>query len=291
MSTTHPIISVTGSSGSGTTTVEATFEHIFRREKINAAFIEGDAFHRYNRADMKKVMLHEATKGNQHFSHFGPEANLLHELEAAFRDFGETGIARTRHYVHDQTEAERYGVPPGDFSAWQDTPEDAELLIYEGLHGAVVTDEVNIAQHADLKIGVVPVINLEWIQKLHRDKADRGYSAATVMDTILRRMPDYINYICPQFSQTDVNFQRIPTVDTSNPEIAEWIPTPDESMVVIRFANPHAIDFRYLLTMLKNSFMSRANSIVIPGSKLDLAMQLILTPMIMKLIQRKRRAA
>jgi phosphoribulokinase len=34
--------------------------------------------------------------------------------------------------------------------------------------------------------------------------------------------------------------------------------------------------------------MSRANSIVCPGAKLDLAMQLILTPLIMQLIERKR---
>ena len=110
------------------------------------------------------------------------------------------------------------------------------------------------------------------------------------MDTILRRMPDYIHFISPQFSRTDINFQRIPTVDTSNPEIARWIPTPDESMVVIRFRNPHGIDFPYLLAMIHDSFMSRANSVVIPGNKLDLALQLILTPMIMQLVERKRRA-
>ncbi len=111
------------------------------------------------------------------------------------------------------------------------------------------------------------------------------------MDTILRRMPDYIHIICPQFTRTDINFQRIPTVDTSNPEIARWIPTPDESMVVIRFRNPYGIDFAYLLAMIHDSFMSRANSIVIPGNKLDLALQLILTPMIMQLVERIRRAA
>jgi phosphoribulokinase len=42
--------------------------------------------------------------------------------------------------------------------------------------------------------------------------------------------------------------------------------------------------------MLQGSFMSRANTIVIPGGKLDLAMQLILTPMILQLMDRKRRA-
>src|SRR6201999_3099819 len=130
---------------------------------------------------------------------------------------------------------------------------------------------------------------LEWIQKLHRDKASRGYTTEAVTDTILRRMPDYINYICPQFTHTDINFQRVPTVDTSNPFIARWIPTPDESMVIIRFREPRGIDFAYLLSMIHDSFMSRANSIVIPGSKLDLAMQLILTPLILQLVERRRR--
>ena len=290
MSVKHPIISVTGSSGAGTTSVKRTFEHIFEREGIMASYIEGDAFHRYDRVDMKRVMEEEGKKGNDHFSHFGPEANLLNELEGVFKSFGETGSGKTRHYVHDEEEAEKYGSQPGTFTDWEQIPQDTGLLFYEGLHGAVVTDDVNVAQYCDLKIGVVPVINLEWIQKIHRDKMDRGYSAEAIKDTILRRMPDYIDYICPQFSQTDINFQRVPTVDTSNSFIARWIPTPDESLVVIRFANPGGIDFPYLISMIHDSFMSRANSIVIPGGKMDIAMQLNLTPMILQLMDRKRRA-
>jgi phosphoribulokinase len=290
MSVKHPIISVTGSSGAGTTSVKRTFERIFRREKISASFIEGDAFHRYDRVEMKRVMTDEAKKGNAHFSHFGPEANLLKELEAVFRQFGESGTGRTRHYMHDDGEAELFGSEAGKFTDWEAFPEDTELLFYEGLHGAVVTEDVNLARYCDLKIGVVPVVNLEWIQKIFRDNLDRGYSRDAIKDTILRRMPDYLDYICPQFSETDINFQRIPTVDTSNAFCARWIPTPDESMVVIRFANPRGIDFPYLTSMIHDSFMSRANSIVIPGGKLDLAMQLILTPMILQLMERSRRA-
>jgi phosphoribulokinase len=289
MSAKHPIISVTGSSGAGTTSVRMTFEQIFRREKVNAAYIEGDAYHRYDRLTMRARIAEEEKNGNRHFSHFGPEANLLEELEETFRLYGTCGKGRTRHYVHDRDGAEIHGVRPGQFTAWTDLPDGTDLLFYEGLHGAVVTEHVNVAQHADLKIGVVPVINLEWIQKIHRDKARRGYSADDVANTILRRMPDYIRYICPQFTQTDINFQRVPTVDTSNPFIARWIPTPDESMVVIRFRNPRGYDFPYLLAMIPGSFMSRANSIVIPGGKLDLAMQLILTPMIHRLMEIKRR--
>jgi len=286
----HPIISVTGSSGAGTTTVRHTFEQIFRRERIKAAFVEGDALHRYDRAAMKEAIAEAAIRGDNNFSHFGPEANLLDELEQVFREYAESGTGRARHYVHNAEEAEIDGVEPGAFSAWEEFPAGTDLLFYEGLHGAVVTDGVDIARYADLRIGVVPVINLEWIQKIHRDKAARGYSTDAVMDTILRRMPDYVRYICPQFTQTDINFQRVPTVDTSNPFIARFIPTPDESMVVIRFRNPRGIDFPYLVSMIHNSFMSRANSIVIPGGKLDLAMQLILTPLILKLVDRRRRA-
>ncbi|WOJ90250.1 phosphoribulokinase [Methylocapsa polymorpha] len=291
MSAKYPIISVTGSSGAGTTSVKRTFEQIFRREKVEAAYVEGDAFHRYDRVEMRKVMEREEAAGNRHFSHFGPSANLLEELENVFRTYGETGTAKTRHYVHDEQEAELYGAKPGTFTDWKQLPEKTELLFYEGLHGALVTDKVNIPKYADLKIGVVPVINLEWIQKIHRDRSTRGYTTEAVTDTILRRMPDYINYICPQFTETDINFQRVPTVDTSNPFTARWIPTADESMVIIRFSKPRGIDFSYLHSMIRDSFMSRANSIVIPGNKLDLAMQLILTPFILQLVERRRRTS
>ncbi len=289
MSAKHPIISVTGSSGAGTTSVRRTFEQIFRREKISAVFVEGDAFHRHNREEMAAALADAAAKGNFNLSHFGEDANLLAELELLFKTYGEIGTGRVRHYVHDQIEAETYGSPPVTFTPWEEIAYGTDLMIYEGLHGAAITGKVNIARYADLRIGVVPVINLEWIQKIHRDKEERGYSSEAITDVILHRMPDYVKYICPQFTETDINFQRIPTVDTSNPFVARWIPTPEESMVVIRFKNPRGIDFSYLLSMIKNSFMSRANSVVIPGGSLDLAMQLILTPMILQLIERKRR--
>ncbi|MEF9603167.1 phosphoribulokinase [Paracoccus sp. PXZ] len=290
MSKKHPIISVTGSSGAGTTTIKNTFDQIFRREKITAVSIEGDAFHRYDRAAMKAELARRTEAGDHTFSHFSIEANELERLEQVFRQYGETGTGKTRHYVHDEREAERYGVPPGNFTGWEDFASDSDLLFYEGLHGAVRTDGIDIAGQADLKVGVVPVINLEWIQKIHRDKASRGYSTEAVTDVILRRMHAYVHVICPQFTQTDINFQRVPVVDTSNPLIARWIPTPDESLVVIRFKNPRGIDFPSLTSMIQGSWMSRANSIVIPGPKMDLAMQLILTPMILRLVGDSKRA-
>ena len=290
MSERHPIIAITGSSGAGTTSVTRTFENIFRRESVRAAVIEGDSFHRYDRREMKDRQAQAERDGNRNFSHFGPENNLFAELAQLFRSYGETGQGLRRKYLHDTDEAAPYQQDPGTFTPWEALPEGTELLFYEGLHGAVVTPEVNVAKYPDLLIGVVPVINLEWIQKLWRDKSKRGYSTEAVTDTILRRMPDYVHYICPQFTHTHVNFQRVPMVDTSNPFIARSIPTADESMVVIRFAQPKGIDFPYLLNMINDSFMSRANTIVVPGGKMELAMQLIFTPFVWRMMERRQRA-
>jgi phosphoribulokinase len=291
MSRKHPIIAVTGSSGAGTTTVMNSFKHIFRREKITAQLVEGDSFHRYNRAEMKAQMKEREDKGNRNFSHFGPEANLLEELENLFKTYGATGMGKVRKYLHDAGEAAPYKQEPGTFIPWQDIEPGTDLMFYEGLHGGYADDKVNVAAQVDLLVGVVPIINLEWIQKLHRDQKLRGYSQEAVMDVILRRMPDYVNHICPQFSRTHVNFQRVPTVDTSNPFIANDIPSPDESMVVIRFSDPHGIDFPYLLSMLHDAMMTRPNTLVVPGGKMGLAMQLIFTPMILKMMDYKRKAA
>jgi phosphoribulokinase len=288
VSSKHPVIAITGSSGAGTTTVTRTFQHIFRREHLTPALVEGDAFHRYDRAEMRRL-LDEAAQSGTSLSHFGPDANLFTELEALFRSYGQTGTGKARKYLHNADEAAPYGQKPGTFTPWEDLPAKTDLLFYEGLHGAVVTGDINVARHADLLVGVVPTINLEWIQKLHRDKVARGYTSEAVVDTILRRMPDYVNYICPQFSLTHVNFQRVPLVDTSNPFVARDVPSADESMLVIRFSNSKGIDFQYLLSMLHDSMMSRPNTIVCPRGKMGLAMQLIFTPMILRLVDTSRR--
>ena len=292
MSKKHPVVAVTGSSGAGTTSVKRAFEHIFYRDKINAVIVEGDSFHRYDRAQMREAVA-KALKQHKNLSHFGSDGNLFGEIENLFRQYGETGTGRKRYYLHSDEEAQAHNqrlgtnLKPGQFTPWEDIPPGSDMLFYEGLHGGVVTDEHNVAQHVDLLIGVVPIVNLEWIQKIHRDNAERGYSAEATVDTILRRMPDYINYITPQFSLTDINFQRVPTVDTSNPFIARDIPTPDESFVIIRFKDPRkfSIDFPYLLGMVHDSFMSRRNSLVVPGGKMGLAMELILAPVIERLMR------
>ena len=293
MSQKHPIVAVTGSSGAGTSTVKRAFEHIFIRENITPVIIEGDSFHRFDRAAMKEAMAKAEAEGNNHFSHFGAEANLFGKLEELFKAYGETGGGQKRLYLHSDEEAEPYeGLSPGQFTPWEDIPTNTDLMFYEGLHGGVVTDEADVASQVDLLVGVVPSVNLEWIQKIHRDSAERGYSADVIVDTILRRMHDYVHYITPQFSLTDINFQRIATVDTSNPFIARDIPLPDESFIVIRFRDPKKFntDFPYLLAMIPNSFMSRRNSIVIPGGKMGMAMELILTPIIHDMIEKAKKS-
>jgi phosphoribulokinase len=239
---------------------------------------------------MRAAMKDAEQTGDRNLSHFGPEANLLEELEQLFRSYAANGSGRVRRYLHDGEEAAPFRQDPGTFTPWTEIEPGTDLMFYEGLHGGYAAERINVARHVDLLVGVVPIINLEWIQKLHRDQTLRGYSHEAVIDTILRRMPDYVNHICPQFSRTHVNFQRVPTVDTSNPFIARDIPTADESMVVIRFANPKGIDFPYLLSMLHNSMMTRPNTIVCPGGKMGLAMQLIFTPMILRLIDLKKRS-
>jgi phosphoribulokinase len=290
MSIKHPIIAVTGSSGAGTTTVMKSFAHIFRRENIKAQIIEGDSFHRYDRVEMRERVRVADSGASPPISHFGPEANLLDELAATLAEYGATGGGKVRRYIHDAGEAKELGGEAGTFTDWRPMIAGSDLLFYEGLHGGYKEGDTDVARQVDLLVGVVPIINLEWIQKLHRDQHMRGYSQDAVVETILRRMPDYVNYICPQFSRTHVNFQRVPTVDTSNPFVAKDVPSADESLVVIRFANPRGIDFPYLLSVLHNSWMSRPNNIVVPGGQMGLAMQFIFTPMILRLMDLKRRA-
>ena len=297
MSINHPIIAITGSSGSGTSTVKNAFEHIFRRAQINPVVVEGDSFHRYNRIEMRTAMKKAEAGGARTFSHFGPKSNLFEELENQFKTYGETGNGKMRYYLHNADDTALHNkrlnlnLKTGEFTPWENIPPGTDLLFYEGLHGAIVDAKsgVDVAKWVDLLVGVVPIVNLEWIQKIQRDTAERGYSAEAVVDTILRRMYDYVHYITPQFSRTHVNFQRVPVVDTSNPFIARDIPTLDESLVVIRFSRPKKINFPYLLNMIHGSFMSRPNTIMVPGGKMGFAMEIILTPMIDELLENKKK--
>lgn len=293
MSRKHPIIVVTGSSGAGTTTVKRSFEQIFRRARITAAVIEGDSFHSLTRYEFRDAVKKAEAEGNFSFSHFGPEANHFDKLEELFRNYGSNGTGKFRYYVHNDEEvahhSARFGMTlrQGEFTPWEDIPADTDLLFYEGLHGLVKNDSVSLPEYVDLGVGVAPVVNLEWIQKIHRDGAERGYSAEATVDTIMRRMPDYVSCITPQFTHTHINFQRVATVDTSNPFITRDIPTLDESFVIIRFRVPSMANFPNLLTMIQGSFMSRPNTIVVPGGKMGMAMEIILTPLIAELLEKR----
>ena len=289
MSQKHPVIAVTGSSGAGTSTVKNSFEHIFRRETLNPVVVEGDSFHRYDREAMKKAAAESEKKGGHPISHFGPEANEFEKLEALFKEYGKSGSGKTRLYLHNDEEAAPYKQKSGTFTPWSSIAPGSDMLFYEGLHGGVKSDTADVTKYVDLLVGVVPIVNLEWIQKIHRDMNARGYSVEAVTQTILRRMHDYVHYITPQFSRSHINFQRVPTVDTSNPFIARDIPTLDESFVVIRFRDPKGVDFPYYLSMIQNSFMSRPNTIVVPGGKMGLAIELVLTPLILDLVAKSKR--
>lgn len=289
MSHRYPVIAVTGSSGSGTTTTSQAVRHIFRSLDIDAAFIEGDSFHRYTRPEME-VAIRKAQEKGKHISYFGPEANDFKALEALFQTYGETGTGRHRRYLHSFDDAVPYDQMPGTFTPWEPIQAGTDLLFYEGLHGAVAGEDYDVARHVDLMIGMVPIVNLEWIQKIMRDTSERGHSRESVAQSIVRSMDDYIHHIVPQFSRTHINFQRVPTVDTSNPFSAKDIPSMDESFVVIRFRGIPNPDFSYYLQMIDGSFMSRINTMVVPGGKMGLAMELILTPLIERLMEQKRAA-
>ena len=290
MSLEHPIIAVTGSSGAGTSTVRTAFEHIFDRLHMKAVYVEGDSFHLHDRDEMKNMIQRALVRG-ENFSHYSPAANHLDKLEALFRNYSEHGTGEFRRYLHTEDEAIAHDQHAGSFTPWETVPDGTDVLFYEGLHGGVVTDRVDVAQYVDLLVGVAPTINLEWIQKIHRDTGDRGYSREDVVKMILQRMSDYINFITPQFSRTDINFQRIPLIDTSNPFIARDVPTPDESLVIIRFRRPRRlkVEFPFLLSMLSGSFMTRPNTLCIPGGKMPMAMEIILRPLIEDIAKKRRK--
>jgi phosphoribulokinase len=288
MSQRHPIIAVTGSSGAGTSTVKFALENVFHRLGVSAAVIEGDSFHRFDRKEMRK-QLKNAKKENRNLSHFGPEGNLFDKQYELFQSYGETGTGMRRYYIHNEEEAERHGSPPGTFTDWQPLPSDTDLLFYEGLHGGIVTDEYNIREQVDLLIGVAPTINLEWIQKIKRDTHERGHERENVMDTIYRRIYDYMHFIVPQFSRTNINFQRIPLVDTSDPFIRREIPTPEQSLVVIHFLSPGVSD-EYKLQLkglIEGTTIEGFNTIVIPGTKMTYALEMILSKRISALLKKR----
>lgn len=292
MSSKHPIVAVTGSSGAGTSTVKNALERIFQRIGARAAFVAGDSFHRYNRQEMKEELAKTKAEG-VNLSHFGPEGNLFDKQLELFQEYGRTGTGQRRQYVHDESEAALFGCEPGTFTEWEPIPQDTDLLFYEGLHGGVVAEGIDMAKEVDLLIGVCPTINLEWVQKIRRDTRDRGYSPEDVMFTIYRRMHDYMTYILPQFSVTHINFQRIPLTDTSNPLCVTNIPTADQSLVLIHFLKPKpSVEYKINLKgLIDGTMITGFNTLVIPGGKMMYAMELILIDRIVELLKRRGQLA
>lgn len=288
MSQRHPIIAVTGSSGAGTTTVKDTLDSIFHRVGAQSAFVAGDSFHRFNRVEMKKEKK-KSKKDGRRLSHFGPEGNLFDKQLELFQDYGKNGTGNRRHYIHDESEASIYGCKPGTFTPWEPIPLGTDLLFYEGLHGGIIDDKHNLAAEVDLLIGVAPSINLEWIQKINRDTKERGYHHDEVRETIYRRMYDYMNYILPQFSHTHINFQRVPIIDTSNPFMVRQIPTADQSLVIIHFLKfQPSVEYKlHLKGLIEGLQITAYNTLVIPGGKMQYAMELILTKLILDLMEKR----
>lgn len=309
MSKKRPIVAVTGSIGSGLSTVRHAFKTIFRRLGVNAAIVHGDAFRRYTEPEYA-AQLAVARAAGLNLSWFGPECNHFEELEKFFKTYSETGSGMTREYAHNAEHAAALGVPKGEFTPWKPLAAGSDVLFYEGQHGGVVAQTwtrrkvdarhfpagvdrrvnargIDVAQYVDLLIGVVPAINLEWIQKIHRDCAHGRCSPQETVETILRRMDDYIHYIVPQFGLTDINIQRIPLVDTSNPFIARDVPTEDECALVVHFRDRERHDFIDLLRRIPGAQMTRATTMLIPGGALSHALEDICAPILAGLIAKR----
>jgi phosphoribulokinase len=310
MSQKRPIVAVTGSSGAGLSTIRHAFKTIFRRLEVNAAIVHGDAFRRYTEAQFN-AQLEAARASGRNLSWFGPECNQFAELETFFKTYSETGSGMVRDYAHNAERAAALGVPVGEFTTWQPLAAGSDLLLYEGQHGGVMAQTwtrrkvdarhfptgvdrrvsargIDVAQYVDLLIGVVPAINLEWIQKIHRDGAHGQCSSQETVETILRRMDDYIHYIVPQFGLTDINIQRIPLVDTSNPFIARDVPSESECAFVVHFRDRKRHDFADLLRRIPGAQMTRATTMLIPGGVLGHALEDICAPILAGLIEKRR---
>lgn len=306
MSVQHPIVTVTGSSGAGTSFVKRAVEAIFDRESLNVAIIEGDSFHKYSRVDMRAKVAESKENGGPVLTHFSEYANEFPKLEELFKTYKETGAGQRRYYIHSDDEADEHNARlgtnliPGEFTPWEDIPEGTDIMFYEGLHGMVKRMDhgseegmYDVAQHVDLGIGVAPVVNIEWMQKIYRDTSERPYSVGQVRDVIMERMDDYIEYIVPQFHRTHVNFQRIPLVDTSDPfstqtEVAPMGPAPEDSLVITHVRHKDIEDLSKIVDQIEGAWLQNDTTMICSGTQMVKAMDIIMTPIIQSLIAKKR---
>ncbi|MBT3186988.1 MAG: phosphoribulokinase [Candidatus Thioglobus sp.] len=294
MSTKHPVVSVTGSSGAGTTFVKKAFEKIFAEKNLNVCVVEGDSFHKFERADMK-VEVEKSRAAGKVLTHFSENANHFDKLEALFKQYGQDGTGKKRYYIHSDEEAVEHNarlgtnLNPGQFTPWEDVESGTDLMFYEGLHGGVKTDNADVAGQVDLLVGVVPSVNIEWIQKIYRDTSERPYTPEQVTEIILDRMPDYAEFITPQFDNTHINFHRIPLVDTSNPFSGQSVPSPEDSLVVtsIRIDGVDLQSVADKLPAEAMAFLQNDKTLVYKGNFMVDVMNYLLTPIIDKLMTSK----
>ena len=287
MSEEFPIVAVTGSSGGGSTVLIKAFQHIFWRERVKAAFIQGNAFHRYSRKQMQ-IEIEKAKDAGEHLSHFSPSGNHLDKLDSLFFQYSAVGTGESRHYLHTRETAKQFGQQPGTFTPWIQMDPDTDLLLYRGLHGAAIDGDIDIAKYPDLLIGMVPSVNLEWQRRMHRDSTSRDKTRDEVRESILGRMYDYVHHITPQFSRTHINFQLVPQVDTSDPFRIDKEVSVDEMALVIHFQKLKPPKLSKILDLLENAQMTRQDTILVPGAKIGLALEIIIMPIIKKLVQKSR---
>ncbi|TXH78680.1 MAG: phosphoribulokinase [Thiothrix sp.] len=288
MSAEFPIVAITGASDHSTTTITQALQHIFYRERIKAVYVSGSGFHRYDRKTMRTELL-KARQEGRNLSHFGPEGNHFDKLDSLFFQYAATGTGQFRYYLHSEQFAQEMGLEPGTFSPWQQMDPDNDLLLYRGLHGAVIHEDIDIASYPDLLIGAIPSINLEMMRRIDRD-LKQGLSHEEVRQVVLDRMSDYVKYITPQFGRTHLNFQIMPMVDTSNPFQFDEVPSLEECYIVIHFQKiAKRFEMPKLLKVIPNAFMTRRDQMVVPGTQMKTAIEIILMPLIQELIIESRR--
>ena len=307
MSVEHPIVSVTGSSGAGTSFVKRAVETIFERENLKVAIIEGDSFHKYSRVEMRAKVAESKANGGSVLTHFAEAANEFNKLEELFASYKETATGKKRYYIHSDEEADEHNarlgtdLVPGEFTPWEEIEADTDIMFYEGLHGMVKRKDHgpkegmhDVSQYVDLGIGVAPVVNIEWMQKIYRDTSERPYSVTQVRDTIMERMDDYMETIVPQFHRTHVNFQRVPLVDTSDPfstqtETAPMGPAPEDSLIITHVRHDE-VDLSTIVGKIEGAWLQNEHTMICSGTQMVMAMDIIMTPIIQNLIAKKRKA-
>jgi phosphoribulokinase len=314
MSEKHPIIAVTGMAGAGLSTVRHAFKDLFSRDRTSSPpSCMAMASAAIPTASSPRCWKKRATAIGA-FPGSARNAIISRNWNSFSRPMPKPAAAWCANTPTTTRAPPLLGVKAGEFTPWKPLNSrlgpavlrrpawrrDRQYLDPRQVDSRHFPPEIDrrvgkpgidVAQHVDLLIGVVPAINLEWIQKIHRDCAKGRTAPEDSLETILRRMDDYIHYIVPQFGLTDINIQRMPLVDTSNPFIARDVPTPDESVLVIHFRDRKRHDFPALLRRIPGSRMTRPTTMLVPGGELRLALSVICGPLVEEMMEKQRPVA